>query len=45
MSFLKEKEIPIIAGPMRHTGATNLLISVYINDPDGNLVQIANNVT
>jgi catechol-2,3-dioxygenase len=45
MNFLKERNIEIIDGPKRHTGATNLLISIYIRDPDGNVVQIANNVT
>lgn len=45
MLFLQENKIEIIAGPKRHTGATKLLISIHIRDPDGNLIQIANNVT
>lgn len=45
MNNLKTQGIDIIAGPKRHTGATNLHISIYIKDPDGNIIQIANNVT
>jgi len=33
--------VPIIVGPVAKTGATNPLRSVYIRDPDGNLVEIS----
>ena len=33
---------PIIEGPVRRTGATGTLLSVYIRDLDGNLIEVAN---
>lgn len=34
--------IPIEEGPVTRTGACNTLSSIYIRDPDGNLIEIAN---
>ena len=39
---LKQKNIEIAAGPVERTGANGKLISVYIYDPDGNLIEISN---
>ncbi len=36
--------VSIIEGPVRRTGATGTLLSVYIRDPDGNLIEVANAV-
>ena len=33
--------IAILEGPVRRTGATGPITSLYIRDPDGNLVEIA----
>ena len=36
-------KVPIIEGPVRRTGTLGPILSVYIRDPDGNLIEIANN--
>ena len=38
---LAARGIDVIAGPMDRTGATGPIESVYVRDPDGNLVEIA----
>jgi catechol 2,3-dioxygenase-like lactoylglutathione lyase family enzyme len=38
---LREKGAAIIEGPVRRTGATGPIESVYLRDPDLNLVEIA----
>ena len=42
MAELRDRDIDIIDGPVQRTGATGPLLSVYIRDPDGNLIEIAN---
>jgi len=37
--------IALIEGPVRRTGATGPIVSVYFRDPDGNLIEIANRFT
>ena len=41
-AHLKSRGITIEDGPVPRTGATGPLLSVYVRDPDGNLVEIAN---
>ena len=38
---LVEARVPIVEGPVGKTGATGPIRSVYVRDPDGNLVEIS----
>ena len=38
---LKEKSIPVLEGPVMKTGAQGPIRSVYVRDPDLNLVEIS----
>lgn len=38
---LASKDLPIEDGPVARTGATGPLMSIYIRDPDGNLIEIS----
>lgn len=33
--------IPVVEGPVERTGATGEIMSIYIRDPDGNLIEIS----
>jgi catechol 2,3-dioxygenase-like lactoylglutathione lyase family enzyme len=45
VAHLRSAGVPVSAGPVRRTGATGPIRSVYIRDPDGNLIEIANRET
>ena len=38
---LEEKQVPIIEGPVMRTGATSRIRSVYLRDPDLNLIEVS----
>ena len=38
---LQEFNVPIIEGPLQRTGATGKIRSVYVRDPDQNLIEIS----
>ena len=42
LAHLEGLGVPIVAGPVIRTGACGQLTSVYLRDPDGNLVEISN---
>jgi len=44
ISHLTTCNVPIIAGPIEKTGVNSPLLSIYIHDPDNNLIEIANEV-
>jgi catechol 2,3-dioxygenase-like lactoylglutathione lyase family enzyme len=39
---LQSLGIPVIEGPVARTGAVGRLLSIYVRDPDRNLIEIAN---
>ncbi|MET3497165.1 VOC family protein [Variovorax boronicumulans] len=41
IATLKEKRVPIVEGPVERTGATARIRSVYLRDPDLNLIEIS----
>ena len=41
---LIQKGVEIIEGPVFRTGASGRLRSIYIRDPDGNLIELSNGV-
>jgi catechol 2,3-dioxygenase-like lactoylglutathione lyase family enzyme len=41
-TFLMANGIPIEEGPVKRTGARGVIHSIYIRDPDGNLIEISN---
>jgi len=41
IAHLKQKNIDILEGPVKKTGAMGPMMSVYINDLDNNLIEIS----
>ncbi len=41
---LAAEGVEVIEGPVAKTGATGPLVSIYCRDPDGNLVEVSNQV-
>jgi catechol 2,3-dioxygenase-like lactoylglutathione lyase family enzyme len=42
MRELRKAGIAVEEGPVRRTGATGPLVSCYLRDPDGNLIELSN---
>jgi len=40
VAALRDRRVPILEGPVDRTGARGPMRSVYLRDPDGNLVEI-----
>jgi len=40
--WFKEQNIPLVEGPVERTGAKGKILSIYIRDPDNNLIKISN---
>ncbi len=45
LAHLTAEGVAIVDGPGRRTGATGPIVSVYLRDPDGNLIEVANPLT
>ena len=41
MARLAQTGWPVIEGPVQRTGATGKILSVYVRDPDLNLIEIS----
>lgn len=41
VAHLQTCGVPVVAGPVPRTGATGMLLSIYIRDPDGNLIELS----
>lgn len=42
IALLIARDVAILEGPVQRTGATGQILSIYIRDPDGNLIEISN---
>ena len=42
VTHLRASGVAIIEGPVKRTGATGTIHSVYFRDPDGNLIEVSN---
>lgn len=45
IAHLNDCAVAVIEGPVQRTGAQGPILSVYIRDPDGNLIEIANRLS
>jgi catechol 2,3-dioxygenase-like lactoylglutathione lyase family enzyme len=44
IASLQDRKCPIVEGPVKRTGATGPLRSIYLRDPDGNLIEISERI-
>lgn len=42
IEHFKANQVKIVEGPVKRTGAIGSIVSVYVRDPDGNLIEISN---
>ncbi|HEX6799244.1 MAG TPA: VOC family protein [Ktedonobacterales bacterium] len=41
LATLQAQGVPVVLGPVRRSGALGAIESIYLRDPDGNLIEIA----
>jgi catechol 2,3-dioxygenase-like lactoylglutathione lyase family enzyme len=44
IQHMKASGVEILDNPVRRTGAIGSLISIYVRDPDGNLIEVSNSL-
>ncbi|HVU13150.1 MAG TPA: VOC family protein [Phototrophicaceae bacterium] len=44
IAYIQSCGVEIIVGPVERSGATTKLLSVYFRDPDGNLIEVSNQI-
>lgn len=42
VQHMKDCGVEILEGPVRRTGAIGAIISIYVRDPDSNLIEVSN---
>lgn len=42
VAHLERMSVPVLEGPVQRTGAVGPILSVYIRDPDRNLIEVSN---
>lgn len=42
IAHLRARGVAVIEGPVERSGAAGPILSVYIHDPDGNLIEVSN---
>jgi catechol 2,3-dioxygenase-like lactoylglutathione lyase family enzyme len=42
LAELQRQEVDVIEGPLERSGATGRIVSIYLRDPDGNLLELSN---
>ncbi|WP_418114852.1 VOC family protein [Vibrio scophthalmi] len=42
VTHIEQQGVAIIEGPIERTGAMGKIVSIYIRDPDGNLIELSN---
>ena len=43
-AHVEERGVAVEMGPVQRTGATGTILSLYLRDPDGNLIEVANQI-
>lgn len=41
LAHFAEHRVPVLEGPVPRTGATGPILSLYLRDPDGNLIEVS----
>ena len=44
IDHLQQRGIDLVEGPVNRTGASGKIVSIYLRDPDGNLLEVSNTI-